>query len=151
HLLPPLPCLRSTALTHALVGHVVWLIIRDAPTPGEPGHRRDRHRPPPARRLTREYCAWQAPRATIMGDGRCRRTGTPAFPRPRAKRALTPKERMMDLRGVQVTWYGHGTFMLKTPAGKSILIDPWVHGNPACPDELKRLSKLDLMLVTHGH
>jgi len=58
---------------------------------------------------------------------------------------------MMDLRGVQVTWYGHGTFMLKTPAGKSILIDPWVHGNPACPDELKRLSKLDLMLVTHGH
>lgn len=57
----------------------------------------------------------------------------------------------MDLRGVQVTWYGHGTFLLRTPAGKSLLIDPWVHGNPACPDELKRLPKLDALLITHGH
>ena len=57
----------------------------------------------------------------------------------------------MDLRGLQITWYGHGTFLLRTPAGKSLLIDPWVHGNPACPDELKRLPKLDALLITHGH
>ncbi|HEU5438139.1 MAG TPA: metal-dependent hydrolase [Ktedonobacterales bacterium] len=57
----------------------------------------------------------------------------------------------MDLRGIQVTWYGHGTFMLKTPAGKTILVDPWVHGNPSCPEALKHLSKLDLMLITHAH
>ena len=57
----------------------------------------------------------------------------------------------MDLRGIQVTWYGHGTFGLRTPAGKSLLIDPWVHGNPVCPEELKHLSKLDALLITHGH
>lgn len=57
----------------------------------------------------------------------------------------------MDLRGIQVTWYGHGTFGLRTGAGKSLLIDPWVHGNPVCPEELKHLSKLDTLLVTHGH
>ncbi|MFI5273063.1 MAG: metal-dependent hydrolase [Ktedonobacterales bacterium] len=57
----------------------------------------------------------------------------------------------MDLRGIQVTWYGHGTFLVRTPAGKSLLIDPWVHGNPACPDDLKHLSKLDALLITHGH
>lgn len=57
----------------------------------------------------------------------------------------------MDLRGIQATWFGHGTFMLRTPAGKSLLIDPWVHGNPVCPEELKSLSKLDALLVTHGH
>jgi L-ascorbate metabolism protein UlaG (beta-lactamase superfamily) len=57
----------------------------------------------------------------------------------------------MDLRGLQVTWYGHGTFLLRTPAGKSLLIDPWVHGNPACPAELKQVPKLDALLITHGH
>jgi L-ascorbate metabolism protein UlaG (beta-lactamase superfamily) len=57
----------------------------------------------------------------------------------------------MDLRGVQITWFGHGTSLLRTSAGKSLLIDPWVYGNPACPDALKRLPKLDALLITHGH
>jgi L-ascorbate metabolism protein UlaG (beta-lactamase superfamily) len=58
----------------------------------------------------------------------------------------------MDLRGIQVTWYGHGTFGLRTAGGKSLLIDPWVHGNPVCPEEMKHnIGKLDALLVTHGH
>jgi L-ascorbate metabolism protein UlaG (beta-lactamase superfamily) len=57
----------------------------------------------------------------------------------------------MDLRGLQITWLGHGTFALRTPEGKRLLIDPWVQNNPACPQELKHVGKLDAILVTHGH
>lgn len=57
----------------------------------------------------------------------------------------------MDLHGVQVTWLGHGTFKLRTAEGKSLLIDPWVQNNPACPDDQKHLGKLDTILITHGH
>lgn len=52
---------------------------------------------------------------------------------------------------VEITWLGHSTFRLVTSRGKRILIDPWVMGNPACPDELKDPGPLDAMLVTHGH
>lgn len=57
----------------------------------------------------------------------------------------------MDLRGAQVTWLGHGTYKLRAPSGKTLLIDPWVQGNPACPDDQKQVGKLDAMLITHGH
>lgn len=57
----------------------------------------------------------------------------------------------MQLNGVQITWLGHATFKITTPGGKIVLIDPWTFKNPACPKELKRVDKLDLMLVTHGH
>lgn len=53
--------------------------------------------------------------------------------------------------GVALTWLGHGTILLESPSGKRILIDPWVQNNPACPDELKSLGQLDLILVTHAH
>lgn len=51
---------------------------------------------------------------------------------------------------VQVTWLGHSTFKIEA-AGKTILIDPWVANNPACPSSLKKFKKIDLMLCTHGH
>jgi len=57
----------------------------------------------------------------------------------------------MDLRGVKLTWLGHGTFKAQTPVGMTALIDPWVQGNPACPEHLKQFDKLDVMLITHGH
>lgn len=57
----------------------------------------------------------------------------------------------MDLRGLQVTWLGHGTLKLRTADGKALLIDPWVHNNPACPANQKQVGKLDTILVTHGH
>jgi L-ascorbate metabolism protein UlaG (beta-lactamase superfamily) len=57
----------------------------------------------------------------------------------------------MDLRGVRVTWLGHGTFKIASPSGKIILLDPWLQDNPACPDDQKHPGKLDVMLVTHGH
>jgi len=57
----------------------------------------------------------------------------------------------MDFKGVQLTWLGHATFRIQTPGGKTVLIDPWVMNNPACPESEKKLQKVDVMLVTHGH
>src|SRR5438128_451983 len=54
-------------------------------------------------------------------------------------------------RGVEFTWFGHATFCVRTPGGKVILIDPWVQGNPACPDHLKNVDQCDVMLLTHAH
>jgi len=57
----------------------------------------------------------------------------------------------MQLNGVQITWFGHATFRIISPQGKIILIDPWTQHNPACPKNLKKVDKVDLMFVTHGH
>jgi L-ascorbate metabolism protein UlaG (beta-lactamase superfamily) len=57
----------------------------------------------------------------------------------------------MKLNGIKITWLGHATFMIETPAGKKLLIDPWVMNNPATPNDRKKLDKIDLMLCTHGH
>jgi L-ascorbate metabolism protein UlaG (beta-lactamase superfamily) len=48
-------------------------------------------------------------------------------------------------------WLGHATFLFRSPGGKRILTDPWVAGNPACPESSKKIGELDLILVTHGH
>jgi L-ascorbate metabolism protein UlaG (beta-lactamase superfamily) len=57
----------------------------------------------------------------------------------------------MNLKGLKLTWLGHATFRLETPSGKIVLVDPWVMGNPVCPEAEKKLNKVDVMLVTHGH
>jgi L-ascorbate metabolism protein UlaG (beta-lactamase superfamily) len=40
---------------------------------------------------------------------------------------------------------------METPEGKTILVDPWVMGNPMCPENEKAVKKVDVMLCTHGH
>jgi len=57
----------------------------------------------------------------------------------------------MNLRGIKLTWLGHATFRIETPGGKTLLIDPWLMGNPKCPDSEKKPKKVNLMLCTHGH
>ncbi len=57
----------------------------------------------------------------------------------------------MELKGIKITWLGHSTFRIETPAGKTIYIDPWVMGNPACPEFEKKVKKADVLLCTHGH
>jgi L-ascorbate metabolism protein UlaG (beta-lactamase superfamily) len=57
----------------------------------------------------------------------------------------------MNLNGIKLTWLGHATFRVETPGGKTILIDPWVMGNPMCPEKEKSVGKVDVMLCTHGH
>jgi L-ascorbate metabolism protein UlaG (beta-lactamase superfamily) len=57
----------------------------------------------------------------------------------------------MKLNGIKLTWLGHATFRIETPGGKTVLVDPWVMGNPMCPQAEKDVKKLDIMLCTHGH
>lgn len=52
---------------------------------------------------------------------------------------------------VSAQWLGHATFLVTSPEGYRILIDPWINGNPVCPAGAKDLSNVDLILVTHGH
>ncbi|MGH9684069.1 MAG: metal-dependent hydrolase [Candidatus Acidiferrales bacterium] len=58
---------------------------------------------------------------------------------------------MLETRGNQLTWLGHATFRITTPSGRVIVIDPWVESNPMCPDSLKKLDRVDTLLITHGH
>lgn len=53
--------------------------------------------------------------------------------------------------GIELTWLGHATFRIKTPDGTTVLVDPWVMNNPACPDDLKDPGDIDAMLITHAH
>jgi L-ascorbate metabolism protein UlaG (beta-lactamase superfamily) len=50
-----------------------------------------------------------------------------------------------------ITWLGHSTFLVRTPGGKRLLFDPWLTGNPACPETLRKPPKVDLILASHGH
>ena len=46
---------------------------------------------------------------------------------------------------------GHATFKIITPAGKIILVDPWLTDNPFIPAALQDQDGADLLLITHGH
>jgi L-ascorbate metabolism protein UlaG (beta-lactamase superfamily) len=52
----------------------------------------------------------------------------------------------------EITWYGHSAFVVKTPGGTVLAIDPWFQ-NPKSPDKEagQKLEKLDYILVSHGH
>jgi L-ascorbate metabolism protein UlaG (beta-lactamase superfamily) len=57
----------------------------------------------------------------------------------------------MNLRGIRLTWLGHSTFRIETPSGQTIYVDPWIAGNPMCPEKDQEVKKADLLLCTHGH
>jgi len=58
---------------------------------------------------------------------------------------------MLDLKGNRITYFGHSTFSLTTPSGQVALIDPWVQTNPRCPENLKKLNRVDAILLSHAH
>jgi len=60
------------------------------------------------------------------------------------KASRTKKEKL------NLTWFGHSAFLLKTPRGRSVLIDPWLE-NPKAPPGAKAITPVDLILVSHGH
>jgi len=57
----------------------------------------------------------------------------------------------MTTPALQLTWLGHATFRITSVTGRTLLVDPWVQNNPACPDAEKQPRPLDAMLITHGH
>jgi len=52
---------------------------------------------------------------------------------------------------VQAQWLGHSAFKLVSPNGTTILVDPFLSGNPTTPDEYKEQNDIDYILLTHGH
>jgi L-ascorbate metabolism protein UlaG (beta-lactamase superfamily) len=53
-------------------------------------------------------------------------------------------------QGMALTWLGHSTFLYEI-RGSRILVDPWLHDNPAYPHALGPPEGVDAVLVTHGH
>src|SRR5215831_18826977 len=52
---------------------------------------------------------------------------------------------------MQITWYGHSAFRLDF-AGKSVLIDPFLTGNPAfVSDKAAAIKDVSHIVLTHGH
>jgi len=50
-----------------------------------------------------------------------------------------------------LTWLGHATFRFDTPAGTRVYVDPWLTGNPSCPESEQTPERADLIALTHGH
>jgi L-ascorbate metabolism protein UlaG (beta-lactamase superfamily) len=50
-----------------------------------------------------------------------------------------------------LTWLGHASFRIDSPAGKRIYVDPWLDGNPKCPENEREPERVDLIALTHGH
>lgn len=51
---------------------------------------------------------------------------------------------------VEITWLGHGTFKLTLESGQTVVLDPWIDGNPAYPAK-HDFDRIDTMIVSHGH
>jgi L-ascorbate metabolism protein UlaG (beta-lactamase superfamily) len=58
---------------------------------------------------------------------------------------------MLQAHGNKLTWLGHATFKITTATNKIILVDPWVQSNPMCPEAQKSFSRVDTLLISHGH
>ncbi len=50
-----------------------------------------------------------------------------------------------------LTWLGHASFRLDTSGGKRVYVDPFLNGNPKCPDDEQTPERVDLIALTHGH
>ena len=57
----------------------------------------------------------------------------------------------MRLRGVELTWLGHAAIRLRLGDGTTVFIDPWLSGNPACPESEHTQERADAIFITHGH
>jgi L-ascorbate metabolism protein UlaG (beta-lactamase superfamily) len=52
---------------------------------------------------------------------------------------------------VSLTWLGHASFRLDSPEGKRIYVDPFLNGNPKCPEAELEPERVDVIALTHGH
>src|SRR5262245_32212841 len=50
-----------------------------------------------------------------------------------------------------LTWLGHAAFRLDTAGGKRVYIDPFLTGNPKCPENEKKPERVDIIAITHAH
>jgi len=50
-----------------------------------------------------------------------------------------------------LTWLGHAAFRIDSPGGKRIYVDPFLTGNPSCPENDREPERVDAIYLTHGH
>lgn len=50
-----------------------------------------------------------------------------------------------------LTWLGHASFRFDTPGGKRVYIDPFLNGNPKCPESELEPERIDVIALTHAH
>ena len=54
-----------------------------------------------------------------------------------------------------LTWLGHSAFRIDTKTdssgGKRIYVDPFLKGNPKCPENEVEPERVDAIFITHGH
>ena len=55
------------------------------------------------------------------------------------------------MSGFSLKWLGHAAFIVTSPEGKTIVVDPWIVDNPSCPIGLDAIAAADIVLVSHDH
>jgi L-ascorbate metabolism protein UlaG (beta-lactamase superfamily) len=50
-----------------------------------------------------------------------------------------------------LTWLGHASFRIDSPGGKRVYVDPFLNGNPKCPESELEPERVDAIFITHGH
>jgi L-ascorbate metabolism protein UlaG (beta-lactamase superfamily) len=69
---------------------------------------------------------------------------------PRSSAARPPRP---PAGKITITWLGHASFLVTSPGGTQLLLDPFLKQNPTTPDSLKDSSRYHpaAILVTHSH
>jgi L-ascorbate metabolism protein UlaG (beta-lactamase superfamily) len=55
------------------------------------------------------------------------------------------------MSSTQIQYLGHSTVVIRHETNLGIVIDPWLEGNPSCPDAFKNLDDIKIIILTHGH
>ena len=86
-------------------------------------------------------------------EAKGKRDPVPAFRLVRLSgdRLRPPTTRRRTMAGSTLTWLGHSAFRMDTSGGKRIYVDPFLEGNPKCPESEKEPERVDLIAITHGH
>jgi L-ascorbate metabolism protein UlaG (beta-lactamase superfamily) len=57
----------------------------------------------------------------------------------------------VDLGSLEITWLGHAAVRMRTADDTIIYLDPWLQGNPACPEAEQHPERVDAVFLTHAH
>lgn len=63
---------------------------------------------------------------------------------------LHAQEKKQAPKTTQATWWGHAAWVIETPGGAKIALDPWLE-NPKAPKGAAWPKALDAILISHGH
>ncbi len=90
------------------------------------------------------FLAGAAHAADKPADAAAVKTATKTATKTTPAKAATPAA-----GATTATWWGHAAWVITTPGGATIAIDPWLD-NPNAP-KIEHPKTLDAILVTHGH